>query len=249
MLKTAICDLFGIKYPIIQGGMVYLGTAGLVSAVSNAGGLGIITAGSTATLDATLWGNDTDWAGAGTIITGNHNYWGDPDFLDPDAGDYHIGLGSAARDAGIDAGVLTDIDYQFRDAQPDLGADEYVASDCWARLNDGAIYTNVQAAVACQPVTGATLTWQPITPTVGQVVTFTAEAAGTGPITYTWAFGDGGTGVGAMMTHTYSQSDTYTVVLMVTNPCGEEILERGITVLAALVSYEVYLPLVLRQSP
>jgi len=42
MLKTTICDLFGIKYPIIQGGMAHLGTAELVSAVSNAGGLGII---------------------------------------------------------------------------------------------------------------------------------------------------------------------------------------------------------------
>ena len=44
MLRTALCDLFGIKYPIIQGGMAHLGTAELVSAVSNAGGLGIIGA-------------------------------------------------------------------------------------------------------------------------------------------------------------------------------------------------------------
>lgn len=45
MLKTAICDLFHIKYPIIQGGMAHVATAELVSAVSNAGGLGIIGAG------------------------------------------------------------------------------------------------------------------------------------------------------------------------------------------------------------
>lgn len=45
MLKTVICDLFGIKYPIIQGGMAHVATAELVSAVSNAGGLGIIGAG------------------------------------------------------------------------------------------------------------------------------------------------------------------------------------------------------------
>ena len=45
MLKTAICDLFDIKYPIIQGGMAHVATAELVSAVSNAGGLGIIGAG------------------------------------------------------------------------------------------------------------------------------------------------------------------------------------------------------------
>lgn len=43
MFKTRITELFGIKYPIIQGGMVYLSRAELAAAVSNAGGLGIIT--------------------------------------------------------------------------------------------------------------------------------------------------------------------------------------------------------------
>lgn len=46
MLKTAICNLFGIEHPIIQGGMAHVGTAELASAVSNAGGLGIIGSGS-----------------------------------------------------------------------------------------------------------------------------------------------------------------------------------------------------------
>jgi enoyl-[acyl-carrier protein] reductase II len=40
-----ICHLLGIKYPIIQGGMAFLGTWELVSAVSNSGGLGIIGCG------------------------------------------------------------------------------------------------------------------------------------------------------------------------------------------------------------
>ena len=44
-IKTAICDLFGIEHPIIQGGMAHVATAELVSAVSNAGGLGIIGTG------------------------------------------------------------------------------------------------------------------------------------------------------------------------------------------------------------
>jgi len=43
--KLAICKLLGIKYPIIQGGMARLGTAELVSAVSEAGGLGVIGSG------------------------------------------------------------------------------------------------------------------------------------------------------------------------------------------------------------
>lgn len=42
-MRTAITELFGIQYPIIQGGMHYVGLAELASAVSNAGGLGIIT--------------------------------------------------------------------------------------------------------------------------------------------------------------------------------------------------------------
>ncbi|MDP2919332.1 MAG: nitronate monooxygenase [Dehalococcoidia bacterium] len=45
MLRTAICDLLGIRYPVIQGGMAHIATAELVSAVSNAGGLGIIGCG------------------------------------------------------------------------------------------------------------------------------------------------------------------------------------------------------------
>ena len=43
-MKTKITELFGIKYPIIQGGMMWVGRAKLASAVSNAGGLGILTA-------------------------------------------------------------------------------------------------------------------------------------------------------------------------------------------------------------
>jgi nitronate monooxygenase len=42
-MKTAITELFGIQRPIIQGGMHYVGFAELAAAVSNAGGLGIIT--------------------------------------------------------------------------------------------------------------------------------------------------------------------------------------------------------------
>jgi nitronate monooxygenase len=42
-MKTRITELFGIQYPIIQGGMHYVGFAELAAAVSNAGGLGIIT--------------------------------------------------------------------------------------------------------------------------------------------------------------------------------------------------------------
>jgi NADH:quinone reductase (non-electrogenic) len=42
-VKTAITEMFGIRHPVVQGGMHYVGFAELASAVSNAGGLGIIT--------------------------------------------------------------------------------------------------------------------------------------------------------------------------------------------------------------
>ena len=42
-MQTAITEMFGIRHPIIQGGMHFVGRAELASAVSNAGGLGIIT--------------------------------------------------------------------------------------------------------------------------------------------------------------------------------------------------------------
>lgn len=44
MIKSRICDLINIKYPIFQGGMAWVSEACLASAVSNAGGLGIISA-------------------------------------------------------------------------------------------------------------------------------------------------------------------------------------------------------------
>ena len=95
----------------------------------------IVPSDCTATLQATLWGggawaNTSDWSGAGTILTGTINIWGDPAFIDPDNGDYHIGRDSAAIDAGVDAGVLEDIDGDPRplDSGFDIGADEHKCS-------------------------------------------------------------------------------------------------------------------------
>jgi nitronate monooxygenase len=43
-LKTRITAMLGIEHPVVQGGMMWVGTAEMASAVSNAGGLGILTA-------------------------------------------------------------------------------------------------------------------------------------------------------------------------------------------------------------
>jgi len=90
-----------------------------------------VTAGSTATLENTLWGsgawvNDIDWGGEGTVVTGTVNLWADPAFVAPEAGDYHLSAGSAAIDQAVDIGMDIDIDEDPRPIgmAPDLGADE-----------------------------------------------------------------------------------------------------------------------------
>ena len=44
MIQSPICDMLGIQYPVFQGGMAWIADAKLAAAVSNGGGLGIISA-------------------------------------------------------------------------------------------------------------------------------------------------------------------------------------------------------------
>ena len=43
MIKSRVCDMLGIQYPVFQGGMAWVADASLAAAVSNAGGLGLIS--------------------------------------------------------------------------------------------------------------------------------------------------------------------------------------------------------------
>ena len=45
MIKSEICEMLGIKYPVFQGGMAWIADGKLAAAVSEGGGLGIIAAG------------------------------------------------------------------------------------------------------------------------------------------------------------------------------------------------------------
>ncbi len=93
-----------------------------------------VARGNTVKLDATLWGggtwaNLTDWQGAGVILTGTHNLWGNPDFTCANnrcSAPYHLGSTSAAIDAGVETDTPTDIDGEARPTAfgADLGADE-----------------------------------------------------------------------------------------------------------------------------
>jgi predicted extracellular nuclease len=117
----------------------------------------------------------------------------------------------------------------------------------------------------CQPVTATDFVWTPLTPTLGQVVTFTATAAGDPPFSYSWDWGDSfrsgapegiaccfsfaetagsSSDVGPVVTHTYTAAGFYTVTLTVTNTCGLDTHSQVIVVLPA--QHLAYLPLVVR---
>jgi hypothetical protein len=116
-----------------DGSGVYVGgdsTVALTNTILVSHLVGIeVTEGCTATLESTLWySNTADWDGAGTIVTGTHNTWGDPLF---DTDGYHLLDGSAAIDQGVDAGVTTDVDGEIRPVGLgyDIGADEFYVGE------------------------------------------------------------------------------------------------------------------------
>ncbi len=157
---------------------------------------------STVTLEGTLWGNGTDWAGDGLVLTGTVNVWGNPDFVYPDGGNYRIRFGSAARDAGVDAGVLVDIDGEARPegAGFDIGADE------WG---------------PCDPLTGVEISG-PVTGTVGGMAAFTATIeppTATQPVAYVWQpEPEAGQG-SANVTYVWREGGVVTVTVEAVN-CG-----------------------------
>jgi hypothetical protein len=112
--------------------VAYSATVALTNTIVTRHTVGItVASGSTVSLAATLWGagpwaNEFDRSGAGTLLTETTNIWGDPAFVDPVAGDYHLTIGSSARDRGVDTDVGMDIDAQTRPVggRYDIGADE-----------------------------------------------------------------------------------------------------------------------------
>mgnify|MGYP000570401583 CR=1 FL=1 len=82
----------------------------------------------------------------------------------------------------------------------------------------------------CISVTNAAFVWAPIAPRVSESVHFTGTATGTLPMSYTWAFGDGAYGSGQSISHAYASGGDFTVVLTVSNPCGEDVLSHTLHV-------------------
>jgi gliding motility-associated-like protein len=67
---------------------------------------------------------------------------------------------------------------------------------------------------------------------------FTASSTGTGPHTYSWDFGDGGTGVGASPSHVYTVSGIYTVTVIATdaNGCKDTVVKPNYVSVGSIVA-------------
>ena len=73
-----------------------------------------------------------------------------------------------------------------------------------------------------EPARIATINADPSPSVEGQEVTFTSNVRGDSPISYEWDFGDGNTGEGETVTHTYDEVGDYTVTLNVSNEFGDD---------------------------
>ena len=109
-----------------------------------------------------------------------------------------------------------------------------------------AVVHDVVVAAACEAVYGTAFSWMPLTPTVGQGVSFSAQASGTTPIAFTWDFGDGSGLVttATVAAHTYTATGGYTVTLSAANGCGEEVVIDLLNVASA--EWRIYLPILFK---
>jgi hypothetical protein len=187
-----------------------------------------VTLGDTATLESTLWYSNTlDVGGAGAIITGSHNYTGNPLFA---ADGYHLMPGSAAVDWGVNAGIATDVDGEPRDLSPDLGADE--------------LYS-------CTPVASVSVSG-PVTGTVGMTYNFTATVSppdASQPIAYGWS-PEPASGQGtAMVTYTWMTTGTKLINVTMSNCSGANTASDDHTIFISgeIEWLYIHLPLVVRQ--
>ncbi len=130
-----------------------------------------------------------------------HPVTGDPRFVEPANGNYHIGPGSAAFDAGVPAGVSTDVDGEPRPlcSGYDAGADELMPS------------RPVAAFASCGP------DW------LGEYTAFVNTTLVTGCADYVWHFGDDQTSHDVSPSHRYGAPGSYSVTLTATNFAGSSV--------------------------
>jgi predicted outer membrane repeat protein len=223
VVHVTIADQVGAAGSAIH---IITGTARITNTIVTSHSIAISNSGGLVLQDYNLlFGNAVDTQGA--VSGGAHNMSGAPDFIAPTLDDFHIGAGSAAIDAGADAGIVTDYDGETRpqDAGFDIGFDEvsYIA--------------------------GLTFTSTPSPAIAGLPTTFAATVTrGTG-VSYTWDFGDGTpTVTGNPAVHTFASAGQFPVTITGTSSTGTASATLTVTVLPpGTTGHKLYLPLLFQQ--
>jgi uncharacterized repeat protein (TIGR01451 family) len=107
------------------------GTVNLTNTIVANHAVGIAQTGTAVVNESYTLFSDNTADTAGTVGDGTGSTSGDPAFVDPASGDYHLTSPSTARDAGIDAGVAVDFEGEARPqgAGHDIGFDEWLLPD------------------------------------------------------------------------------------------------------------------------
>ena len=129
-------------------------------------------------------------------------------------------------------------EWDFGDGEPGAGATPTHTYAMWGTYTAtvtatnaaGIAFTTTVVTVEPNPIVGLTAINDGPTQ-LGDPTAFTATVTGgTTPITYTWAFGDGTTGTGAVPTHTYATWGTFTATVTATNAAGSVFTTTVVTV-------------------
>lgn len=170
--------------------------------------------GTTATLAAANDNYDGTIVQSGSTVNVSDTVTGDPAFVDPGAGDYHLAWSSPLIDAG-DPGLVsatssaTDLGGNAREVRSSTGSS--------SPLDLGAYEYQHRA-----PTVMATAA--PSSATTGTAITFDGSRASDpddgDTLTYAWSFDDGATATGATVTHAFSTPGVHTATLTVTDPTG-----------------------------
>ncbi|HCQ14946.1 MAG TPA: hypothetical protein DIU20_01715 [Cryomorphaceae bacterium] len=116
--------------------------------------------------------------------------------------------------------------YSLTGLMPNTTYDFYVADTCG---NDTSAWVMTSFTTANGPISAAFTATNGAPTATLLTVSFDASAS-VGATAYSWDFGDGSTGTGALAQHTYNANGTYTVVLTATGPCGTQTLSKTIIV-------------------
>ncbi len=108
-----------------------------------------------------------------------------------------------------------------------------------------ALTATTSVTITDVPITGLTATNDSPTE-LGNLTTLTAAVETGSNVVYTWAFGDGETGNGPVVSHTYPVTGVYTAVVTANNSVSALTATTSVTVTE---HYHVYLPAVLRAHP